>query len=102
MPHCKCLVLIPLPRGGKGHYLVVARTSREAAQKAMESHPHPVPIDEIITVIADGWGPTDVGASAHNATQPTFWHRASTVRGHHEQLRLAPDLDVQPRKQLLN
>jgi hypothetical protein len=72
MPHCKCLVMIPNPRGGNEHYPIVAGTSREAAQKAMESHPYPVLVDDVITVIADGQEPADPGASEHNARQPTF------------------------------
>jgi hypothetical protein len=38
----------------------------------MESHPYPVLVDDVITVIADGQEPADPGASEHNARQPTF------------------------------
>jgi hypothetical protein len=102
MPHCKCLVLIPNPRGGNEHYAIVARTSREAAQKAMQSHPYPVPVDDVITVIADGLEPADAGASQHNARQPTFWHRAGTIRVAPEPMRFAPEPDLQRDKKLLN
>lgn len=33
---------------------MIARTYREVAQKTMESHPHPVPIGAVVTVIANG------------------------------------------------
>ena len=79
MPHCTCLVLIPNPRGEKEQYTVRARTSRDAARKALEAHPYTVSIDAVITVVADGLGPAELGASEHNARQPTFWHRAGTV-----------------------
>lgn len=68
----------------------------------MESHPHPVPVDAVITVIADGWRPTDVGASEQNARQPTFWHRAHTVRVAHEQVTTSLNPENQRGKELLN
>lgn len=79
MPQCKCLVLIPNPAGRSLDYAVVAKTSREAAAKAMQAHPFPIPVDTVITVIADGLGPSHAEAASHNAQQPTFWHRAETV-----------------------
>ena len=102
MPSCTCLVLIPNPRGGSNDYVIVAKTSREAAQKAMEAHPYPVPIDAVITVIADGRGPTDLDSSEHNARQPTFWYRAGTVRAADKQMLITPEPDVQRGKNLLN
>jgi len=75
MARCECLVLIPNPEGENFDYSIVARTSLEAVQKAMEVHPHTIPFDAVITVIADGVA----GAREHNARQPTFWHRAESV-----------------------
>ena|SRR6188472_2971424 len=102
MPSCKCLVLIPNPRGGNLDYAVVAKSSMEAAQKAMQAHPHPVPVDAVITVIADGLGPANDGASEHNARQPTFWHRAGTVLPPTRKIPKNLKLDSKRRKILLN
>jgi hypothetical protein len=74
----------------------------EAAQKAMQAHPFPVPVDAVITVIADGLGPAHADASEHNAQQPTFWHRAGTVPAAPRQIPKNTQLASQRRKILLN
>lgn len=97
-----CLVQIPNPRGGNEDYQVLARTSREAAQKAMEAHPYSVDFDAVITVIADGLGSKCADAAEHNAKQPTFWLRAGTVGTAHNLIRSASVSDVPQGKRFVN
>jgi len=102
MPQCTCLVLIPNSTGKHHSYSVVAKSSAEAARKGLDAHPFPVPDDAIITVIADGQAPADAVDSHHNARQPTFWHRAGTVRATDQPKRITPRRNIKSSKILLN
>ena len=80
MPKRRCLVLIPHPHSGNHDYDVEATSSMEAARIALERHHEPVLDDVVITVIIDGHGLRTYDCVEHNARQPTFRHRAGTVR----------------------
>jgi len=79
VPRRQCLVLIPCAHGHLD-YTVEATSSMDAARQALSVHKASVTDDTILTVIVNGRSPLLHGWREHNQIQPTFRHRAGSVR----------------------
>jgi hypothetical protein len=75
-----CIVLIPDPRGERYDYDIDAASSMKAARIALQRHHEPVPDSALLIAIIDGHSLRTFDCVEHNAKQPTYRHRAGTVR----------------------